>query len=188
MTDFLWELQGATPTEIAETDIIRFAGATFSDPVLVGDYNDSIHVKSSVGVDLSAANTPNNNKFISQAGGTGGKSQVAINGGAAQDLDTVVDAEAAIHVETTDVAAVVMSDGIFYSYNGVTPSVATAGLTVKAAEVGNPNFTDAEGNGSPLALGDQGSATVHDYYLIVSKSPSTPGLKSDKLRIELVVT
>lgn len=187
MATFTWELQGSTPTEIGETDILQFAGAAFDDPVFVNEYNDTTHVKSDVGADLSSGNTPNNNKFISQAGGVGGDSEVQVNGGATVNLDTLVDADAALHINITDVSAIELSQGTFFSYNGVNPAVPLSGIDVRAAEIGNANFTQAEGSGSALALQDQAANTNHDFYIVISKSPTAVGLKSDKLRIEVVM-
>jgi hypothetical protein len=190
MTEFDFSLQGVTPTEIRsiEEDILLFAGAGFSDAIYVNDWNDSTHVKSAVGADLSSANTPNNNKFVSQVGGTGGDSQVSVNGGATQDLDTVIDSEAALHIQVTNEAAIEITGAIFFSYNGVAPATPVAGLSVKAAEVGDANFSSPNGNAAPLELTDQAANTTHDYYIVLSKGPTTPGLKQDKLRFEAVIT
>lgn len=187
MTTFLWKLQGTTPTTIAATDILQFAGGSFNAPVFTGSYNDSMHVKSSGGSNLSAANTPRNNKFISQTGGTAGKSQVQVDGGATADLDTLVNANAAIKITVSDVASFATGSGKFFSYDGVTPATPAANIDVRAAEVGDSNFTQAEGSVSPLVLDDQVAATSHDFYIIISKSPSAIGFNSDKLRLELVI-
>ena len=185
-TTFTWYLQGTTPTEIEATDILQFAGDEFDDPIFVNNYNDTTHVKTSIGGDKSAANTPRNNKFISQDGGAGGDSEVSIDGGANQNLDTVVDSEAALHINITDDEAVSTTQAVFYSYDGTTPANPLDGISVKAAEVGDANFTDAEGSGSALALNDQGADTEHDFYIVISKGPTSVGLKEDKLRFEVV--
>lgn len=91
-------LQGATPTEIEATDKLQLAGGTFDSRIVVGAYNASTHVKTAADADKSAANTPKNNKFISQAGGTGGDSQVDVGAGTV-DLDAVASGNAADQVE-----------------------------------------------------------------------------------------
>ena len=60
-------------------------------------------------------------------------------------------------------------------------------LLFKAAEVGDTNFTDAEGSGAALALEDQSTDTSHDYYIVVSSSPESAGLKSNKMRFEATI-
>lgn len=186
-TTFTWELQGLTPTEIGETDVIQFAGGAFNDPVFVGEYQDSMHVRESGGPETSDGNTPNNNKFISQAGGTGGDSQ-ADWGDGTEDLDQIANAEAALHILVEEDVNVTVLSPIFFSYNGSNPATPAVGVDVRAAEVGDANFTQAESNASPLELADSDTpATEHHFYIVISKSPTTTGLRSDKLRFEGII-
>ncbi len=186
MATFTFTLQGATPTVIEATDVLQFAGAGgFDSKVTVGEYNDTTHVKSSGAANDSSGNTPNNNKFISQAGGTGGDSQ-ADWGDGTEDLDQITDAECALLINFADASSVAITDAIFYAYDGSTTTAAPTGVTFVAAEQGDTNFTGAEGSGSALALADQAAATSHDYYIVPSASPDSVGLKSAfALRIEL---
>lgn len=186
MATFVWQLQGSSPTTIDATDIVQFAGAGgFDSKVTVGAYNDTTHVKSSVGANDSSGNTPNNNKFISQAGGTGGDSQ-ADWGDGTEDLDQITNAEAALKINFSHGSSVITEDATFYAYDGSTPATAPTGVTFVAAEVGDANFTGAEGSGSALALDDNTTSTSHDFYIVVSASPDSVGLKDAfALRIEL---
>ena len=187
---FAWELQGSTPTSIviADDDVLRFAGATFADPIVVGEYNDSTHVKDGDdGSDKSSGNTPNNVKFISQSGGTGGDSQ-ADWGDGTEDLDQITNAEATLKITITNDTNVTVTDAVFYSYNGVTPATAPVGMDVRAAEVGDANWTQAEGSASPLELTDSSTpATSHDFYIALSKSPTGVGIKTSTDRFEAVI-
>jgi hypothetical protein len=185
-TTFTWYLQGTTPTEIEATDILQFANGEFDGPIFVSNYNDSTHVKTALDADKSSANTPRNNKFVSQAGGAGGDSEVSIDGGATQNLDTVVNGEAALHIYILDDDSVATTQTIFYSYDGTTPATPASGISVKAAEIGDANFTDAEGSGGALALTNQIAGTEYDFYIVISKTPTATGLKQDKLRFETV--
>jgi len=186
MATFIWTLQGTTPTTIDATDILQFAGTGgFDTPVVVGAFNGTTHVKSSVGVDDSSGNTPRNNKFISQAGGTSGHSQ-ADWGDGTEDLDAILSAECALKINFSDAASVSITNAIFYAYDGATPATAPTGVTFVAAEQGDINFTAAEGSGSALTLTDQSAATSHDFFIVPSVSPDSAGLKdSFSLRIEL---
>lgn len=188
MATFVWTLQGTTPTVIDAQDIIQFAGGAFNDPIFVSEYNDSTHVKDGDDdTDKSAGDGPRNNKFISQAGGAGGKSQVQVDGGATELLDALTSVDAALKINISDASAVTVSDAVFYSYNGADPAVPASGIDVRAAEVTDTNFTQCEGSAAALALADQASATSHDYFIIISKSPTAVGLKTDKLRMEAVI-
>lgn len=185
MATFTWQLQGASPTTIDATDLLQFAGAAFDDPITVGQYNDSTHVESSVGANDSSGNTPKNNKFISQSGGTGGDSQVNVGAGTV-DLDTVSTANSALKINFSDGASVSTTGAVFYAYDGTTPANAPVGVDFRAAEQGDANFTEAEGSGAPVTINDDTAATSHDYFLIVSASPTSVGEKTAfALRIEL---
>lgn len=188
MATFTWYLQGTSDTTIEATDKLQFAGASFDDPITVGEYNSSTHVKSSVGANDSSGNTPRNVKFVSQTGGTGGDSQ-ADWGDGTEDLDAILDAECTLKINFAHGSAVACSSIIFYAYDG---SVTTNGPTnadFRAAESGDTNFTEAEGSGSALALSDSGSATSHDFFIACSLSPTAVGEQSaSKVRIELTYT
>ena len=85
------------------------------------------------------------------------------------------------------VSSVEIADAVFFCFNttAVTPPV---GEDIRAAEVGDANFTQAEGSGSPLLLADQLTpATNHDYYITISSSPTSVGLKSNTMRWEGVI-
>lgn len=185
MASFTWALQGATPTTIDATDKIQFAGATFGSPITVGSYNDSTHVESSVGANDSSGNTPNNVKFISQSGGTGGDSQ-ADWGDGIEDIDAITNAEATLKINFSHTSAVTTTNAIFYAYNGTTPATAPTDIDVRAFEVGDTNFTEIEGSGKALTLNDDTASTSHDYYIGVSASPASVGEKTAfAFRIEL---
>ena len=186
MATYIWTLQGVTPTTIDATDIIQFAGAGgFDTAITVDAYNDTTHVESSVGADDSSGNTPNNNKFISQAGGTGGDSQ-ADWGDGTEDIDQITDAECTLKINFSHGVAVSITNHILYAYDGTTPATGPTEVDFRAAEQGDTNFTEAEGSGAPVTVGDSGSATSHDFYFLISASPTTVGEKTAfKIRDEL---
>jgi hypothetical protein len=179
MATYTWVLQGSTPTTIEATDIIQFAGSGgFDDPITVGEYNDTTHVESSVGANDSSGNTPNNNKFISASGGTGGDSE-ADWGDGTEDIDQITDAECALELNFAHGSAVAVSSHIFYAYDGSTTTEVPTGITFYCAESGDANFTNAEGSGAALSIADSGSATSHDFYIMLTASPESVGEKTD---------
>jgi hypothetical protein len=177
-------VQGASPTEVEATDKIQFAEAAFDSAIAVGQYNGATHVETSVGGNKSSGNTPNNNKFISQTGGGGGDSQ-ADWGDGTEDLDQITDAEATLHINFAHGVAVSCSNIKMYEYDGTTPATPTTDLDTRLAEVGDTNFTEAEGSGSPLNLSDSGSATSHDFYVVPSVSPESVTEKIGAFAFEL---
>lgn len=186
MATFTWYLQGTSPTTIDATDIVQFAGSGgFDTKVTVGEYNDTTHVKSSGGANDSSGNTPNNNKFISQTGGTAGDSQGDWGDGT-EDIDQILTSECALKINFSDASSVITESAVFYAYDGSTTTSAPTGVTFVAAEQGDANWTAAEGSGSAVSITDDTAATSHDYYLLASVSPDSVGLKDAfTLRIEL---
>lgn len=181
MSDFTWYLQGTTDTEIAETDILQFASTGFNSRIVVDDYNESTHVKTSVGADKSSANTPNNNRYVSS-------NQVSINEGANQSLSTVVDSEATLLIKIEDVASFQVEDAIFFVYNGTSVATPPVDLDFQVAEVGNTDFTQALGKGDALALDDKTVAsTEQNYYIVASLSPEDFGTKTGTMCFEGVL-
>lgn len=178
MAAFIFTIQGGTPTVVDATDKIQFANGTFGSRITVGQYNASTHVKTAAAADKSAANTPKNNKFISQTGGAGGKSQVDVGAGTVL-IDAVTTAQAALKVNFSDAASVSVTGAILYGYDGSTPATPPVGIDLRLAEVGNAHFTEAEGSAAALALADQTTpATSHDYFIVASASPTSVGLKT----------
>lgn len=178
MATYTWTLQGTSPTTIEATDLLQFAGPSgFDDAITVGQYNDTTHVESSVGANDSNGNTPNNNKFISQTGGTGGDSQ-ADWGDGTEDIDAITTAEAALKINFAHGSAVAVTSHTIYAYDGSTPSNGPTGVDFRIAEVGDTNFTEAEGSGNAMAVGDSASNTSHDFFFIVSASPTSVGEKT----------
>lgn len=179
MATFAWTLQGTTDTTIDPTDIVQFAGAGgFNTNVTVSQYQDTMHVKSSGGSDNSAGNGPKNSKYISAT-------QVDLGAGTV-NLSTMSTGDAPIKVNFSDAASVSTSGAIFYAYDGTTTTTGPTGVTFQAAEQGDTNWTGAEGSGSAVSLTDQAASTSHDFFLAVSASPDSVGLKNNfSLRIEL---
>ena len=177
---FTHELQGTTPTEIDATDVLQFAGSTgFDSRIKVDEYNESTHVKTSGGANKSSANTPRNNQFVTA-------STISVDGAAAVNLNTIENSDAALKINFSDSESVAVEEAKFFSYDGSDTAVAITGLNFRAAEVGDTNWTEAEGSASALDLGDKETpATSHDYFIAVSASPTSVGAKTGSYRIEL---
>lgn len=171
-------LQGASPTTVEATDYLAFSDGTFGNPITVGAYNSATHVRSSVGADDSSANTPNNNKYI--ASGT------ADWGDGTENLTNITDAECALKVTIAYDTNITVTDITMYAYDGTTTTNAPTGTDVYLAEQGDAAWTNADGSAAALTITDSSTpATSHDFYIAISVSPSTVGVKSaNKLRIE----
>jgi hypothetical protein len=179
MATFTWYLQGGTPTTIEATDKIQFAGATFGSAINVGSYQDTTHVESNVGADDSSGNTPKNSKYLTS-------STVDIGAGSV-DLDSVSTANCPLKINFSHASSVTTTSAIFYAYDGTTTTAVPTDITFYAAEQGDANWTAAGGSAAALTIADDTTGTSHDYFLLISASPSAVGLKTAfACRIELV--
>lgn len=178
MATFTWYLQGTSPTEIEETDNLQFAGGTFDSAITVGEYNSSTHVENNGGTEDSSGNTPNNVKYV--ASGT------ADWGDGTEDLNLMTTDEATLKINFSDASSVTTTENIFYAYDGSTTTEVPTGVTFYAAEQGDSAWTNAEGSAAALSIDDDTAATSHDYYIAVSASPESVGLKDAfTMRMEL---
>lgn len=185
MATYTWYLQGTSPTTIGATDLIQFAGAAFDDAITVGQYQDTTHVESSGGANSSSGNGPKNSKFISQAGGTGGDSQVDIGGGTV-DLDTISTANSPLKINFSHGTSVIVVNHTIYAYDGSTTTNGPTEVDFRIAEQGDANWTEAEGSAAALGVTDDTTATSHDFFFLISASPTTVGEKTAfKIRDEL---
>lgn len=179
MATFTWTIQGGTPTTVDATDKVQLAGSGgFDSKITVGQYNDSTHVKTSGAANKSSGNSPRNNKFLTST-------TVSIDGAGGINLNTASNANCALRINFSDAASVAITGAIFYAYDGTTPATPPVGITFKAAEQGDASWTDAEGSGAPVTLNDKTANTSHDYYVLVSGSPDSVGLKAYGFRCEL---
>lgn len=174
----VWQLQGATPTTIDATDYIQFSDGTFDNPITVSSYNDGTHVRSSGGADDSSGNTPNNVKYIASGTADWGDGTEACN--------AMLDSEATLKIAISETSSITVTDISFYAYDGTTTTNAPTGMTVQAFEQGDSAWTQIHGSGSALSVTDSSTpATDHYFYIALSASPSSVGVKSaNKVRIE----
>ncbi len=177
---FTWKLQGTSDTEIEETDYLFFCNGTFNSNIIVEEWNESTHVKTSAGADKSSGNTPKNNKYIS---GT----EIQVDGGSTVDLDTISNSDACLTINVTD-GTFAIEDALFYTYNGSSPSQPSEYIDTYAAEVGDTNWTNAVNRTAGLALDDKTSDTSHDYYIALSISPDNPGIVNATMRLEGIMS
>lgn len=188
MATFIWTLQGGTPTVIDVADKLQFAGASFDTAITVGNWQDTIHVEGAGTVDDSSGNTPENNKFISQTGGTASDSE-ADWGDGTEDIDAILESECSLKINFAHGSSVAITNNIFYAYDGATTTVVPTDVDFKAAEFTDIVFTDAEGSAAAVTVTDSASSTSHDFFFLVTASPSAVGEKTAFVgRMELTYT
>lgn len=173
-----WKLQGSTDTTIDATDSIAFSDGTFDNPITVSSFNGGTHVRSSGGADDSSANTPNNVKYV--ASGT------ADWGDGTESLANMTDAEATLEITIAESSNITVTDITMYAYDGTTTTTAPVGMDVYLAEQGDAAWTNADGSAAALTISDSDTpATSHAFYIAISASPSSVGVKSaNKVRLE----
>lgn len=169
-----------TTFDISDTNLLKFAGADYDDKVVVGEYNDSFHIRTSSGDDSDACGSPHltNLKYLTS-------STVSIDGGSSVDVDTVLTTEC-IRIQFTHGSSVAIENAIFYVYDGTTTTTPPTGVTFQAFEQGDTSWTNAEGSASAVDLDNKSSSTEHNFYIGMSASPSSTGEKTNFAgRIEL---
>lgn len=177
---FTWKLQGTTHTEIEETDYLFFCNGTFNSNIIVEEFNESTHVKTSAGVDKSSSNTPKNNKYISDT-------QIQVDGGSTVNLSTISNSDAALTINVTD-GTFAIEDALFYTFNGSSPSQASEYMNTYSAEVGDSEWTNSNNRASGLTLDNKTTDSSHDYYIALSISPQNPGISNATMRLEGVMS
>ena len=174
-TWYWYNTLGTTWTAFSAGNLIGFYGTTtYGTKVLVGSYNAGMHLRTSSGVDTDACGANHMTGIQYVASGT-----CQINGGGVVALNTVSQQQS-VKINFTDGATSVSTElGIFYAYDGTTDANGPTGVTPQGAEQGNASWTNCAGNGSAVALAAQGSAISHDFYLIMSASPTSVGSKTN---------
>jgi hypothetical protein len=171
------QLTDASTLGVNATDKIKLNGTAYGDNVQVGQYPDSTHISNASDVEQCTTAHVNNTKYVD---GT----HVSLNGAASALLSSLTTANAGFKFNFSDASAVATSAARFYAYDGTTKTTPASGVTVQAAEIGNASWTAANGQGNALALADQAAATSHDFYVALSISPTSTGLKAFKVNIE----
>lgn len=178
---------------IGTTDRIGFCGSTFGSSISVGAFQDSTHkTDGTMSTDGCTPNHMRNCKYVSTT-------QVSLMGGAPVTLD-------ASNVGQNDCTSrwkyqddqinTALSNVRFFFYDGSNPATAPVGVVACAFEhtgtainkdrvSDNPNDGGAwdsskgiGGQANALICSDQPSASIHYFYIGISLSPSTKGLKT----------
>lgn len=182
MATYTWTLQGTSPTTIALTDIIQFAGLAFGNGIFVGNYNDTTHVKTSGGTNKSLGNTPHSTKYVDST-------HFILDGGASTLLSATVPATAdcPLKINFAHGSSVAISDHVIYAYDGATTTAVPTDVTFKIFERSNTSWTEAGGSAAALSVANHTTATSHDFFFGISASPDDVGLKSAfAIRDELI--
>ncbi len=179
---------------------IGFCGATFGSSVGVGEYQYSTWVTN----DTMTVNYGeiNNNKYISstEVDTNSSRTKTLISGSVPLDECTL-----RISFEETD-SSTATSVTRFYAYDGTTPATAPPGVRAVAFEVdtlsGGGSYLNIGkdtgtvggawtaslgigGSTNKLIIADESSIPTHQWFLGVSSSPQSVGLKSSYVfRIE----
>lgn len=183
---------GVTNVAVDPSDRIWFNSTTDKNGnVTVGQYQDFTHIYTAGDTAHRCSSTHINNTKYSSS------SQVSINGAGAVTFSPTVPNINQVPFKFTltpsggDPSNIVTSGAKLYAYQSGSEAVGPTGVDFRAFEkIGTsntPSWVEAEGSGTPLHLGDQGSAASHNYYIGVSASPTSTGAKTGGI-IKIVVT
>ena len=171
-------LQSSGTLQLNATDHIWLTGTSFSNNVVAGTYQDGTHISDSNDVQRDTASPINNVKYVTS-------STASLNGASAVALSSISQTYVSFKFVFSDVGSVATSAAKFYAYDGVTDTTALIGVDLQAAEQGNSTWTAANGSGSALSLANQGASTTHNFYVILSASPTSPGAKSGSVKLTI---
>lgn len=178
---------------ISDANRIGFCGTTFGTSISVGAFQDSTHkTDSTMSTDGCTPNHMRNCKYISPT-------QVSLMGGNPVTLDA---ANVGQNDCTTrwkyqdDTVNTALSNVRFFFYDGSNPANAPVGVVPLAFEhtgtaINKDRASDNPGDGgawdsskgiggqaNALKCSDQASASIHYFYIGISLSPSTKGMKT----------
>ena len=171
-------LQNGSTLQLNATDHIWLTGTSFSNNVVAGTYQDGTHISNSNDIQRDTASPLNNVKYITS-------STASLNGASAVALSSISTARVPLKFVFTNAGSVETSAAKFYAYDGVTDANALIGIDLQAAEQGDSTWTAANGSGSALSLGNQGESSTHNFYVILSASPTSPGAKSGSVKLTI---
>lgn len=171
-------LQSSGTLQLNATDHIWLTGTSFSNNVVAGTYQDGTHISDSSDIQRDTVSSLNNVKYVTS-------STASLNGASAVALSTISQAHVPLKFIFTNAGSVQTSAAKFYAYDGVTDTNALVGIDFQAAEQGDLTWTAANGSGSALNLGDQGESSTHNFYVILSASPTSPGAKSGSVKLTI---
>lgn len=182
MATFTWDGHDGSGwnLSIGATNLIKFAGSAYATKVIVGEYQDSTHIRTASGTDTDAC-TPihlHNIKYTDS-------NQCSIDGAAAEAVTNILTTEC-IRINFSHGSSVATENAKFYAYSGGAYTTPPTDVTFQALEQGDSSWSNAEGSASALALDNQSAGTSHNFYIAMSASPESTGEKTAFVgRIEL---
>jgi hypothetical protein len=165
---------------VGATDRVWFngVGGTFGTNVVVGSYQDGTHISNNADAHQCTTNHVNNTKFLTST-------TMALNGAASANLSTLLTTQAPLKFtfDTTDLggASVTTSGAKLYAYS-TADGTPVSGVTVQAGEAAVTSTWVSIGTtgaaAAGLSLGDQLTATSHNFFAAISITPTSTGAKT----------
>jgi hypothetical protein len=159
---------------VGTTNVYGFYGAGgYGSPIQVGQYNDSMHIRTSVSDDTDACQPPHltNLKYISA-------NEVSVKGGAPIAVSAIAQ-ENLIRITVLNDVNISIIGTRFYAYDGTNVDNPPANVTLKAFKLGDAAWAQPHGRVNALSLGtSETPATEHSFYLGMSLSPVSTGASS----------
>lgn len=176
MAAFEWRGQDTGTADVGPLDAdwkFGFYGAAFNDAIEVSSYQDSTHIESGSNTELCATAHLMNTKYVAAG-------SVDLNAGDGGALGAAMPTNEGcpLYILFGHASAVTTESTTIWAYDDTTDSAVPTGVTFQIAEGGNATWTNAEGSGAAMGVGDDTSAATHHYYFAVSASPESVGVKT----------
>jgi len=162
--------------EIGQSNVIAFYGANFGQPIQIGQYNDSMHIKLSTTEEVDVCAEPHlvNLKYISD-------NEVSIDGGSPVPL-TSVNKEDMILIEISSDTPFSILDARFFFYQPPSVENQVENVKLKAFGFGHSQWYEPNGRQNAISLKTDAikndletSKTLHRVYVGMSVSPLSTG-------------
>jgi len=179
--------------DITSSDRVGFNAANFGESISVGTFQDSTHkTDGTQSTDLCTPNHVRNCKYISAT-------EVSLMGGAALTLAAANVGQNDCTLQWSyqdDAVNTALSNAVFFFYDAVDPANPPVGIMPCAFEhdgtaINTDRVSDVAGDGggwdsakgiggnaNALICSDQASAAIHLFYIGISLSPTSKGLKT----------
>lgn len=187
MATFTWTGQATdTPTNdvtIGATDKFSFYATNFNDAITTTAFQDSSHVENSGNTETCTGGVHmSNTKWVSST-------NVDINGAGSEVLSGTAptNAECPLKINFAHGSAVATSSNTFWADDGATSTAVPTDVTFQAGEQADTTWTQAEGSAAGVTVADSASSTSHDFFLFMSASPDTVGVKT-AFRLQMQLT
>ncbi len=173
---FDWRGYAATSWSfvVGSTNVVAFFGSGgYGSPIQVGQYNDTLHIRTSISDDTDSCSPPHLTAVSYHS-----SSECLVNGSGPTAL-TAVSQQSCLKIQVKSDTDISIIGSRLYAYDGSNVDNPPSNITFKAFKHGDASWSQPHGRTQALNCGTRTTpATEHDFYLSFSISPTSTGASS----------